>query len=56
VAAGGLISSLVVFASSSTSASVWVAGTPVKTPGEAGLTGANGNYMEIAITYQTSAV
>jgi hypothetical protein len=56
VAAGGLISSLVVFASSSTSASVWVGGVPVKTPGEAGLTGANGNYMEIAITYQTSAV
>jgi len=56
VTAGGIISSLVVFASNSTTASVWVGGTPVKTPGEAGLTGAIGNYMEIAMTYQTSAV
>jgi hypothetical protein len=56
VTAGGIISSLVVFASNSTTASVWASGTPVKTPGQAGLTGAENNYMEIAITYQTSAV
>lgn len=56
VTAGGIISPLVVFASNSTTASVWSPSTPVKTPGQAGLTGAINNYMEIAITYQTSAV
>jgi hypothetical protein len=56
VTAGGIISPLVVFASNSTTASVWSPSTPVKTPGQAGLTGAINNYMEIALNYQTSAV
>jgi len=56
VTGAGIIRPLVIFAGSSTSASVWAPTIPVKTPGEAGYPGGNGDYMEFEINYQTSAV
>jgi hypothetical protein len=52
----GVIRPLFIFAGSSTTASVWAPTIPVKTPGEAGYPGGNGDYMEFEINYQTSAV
>jgi len=58
--AGPDIRPLLVYAGSSTTASVWAppvnADRRVVTPGEAGYPAGDGNYMEIDITYQTSAV
>lgn len=56
VTAGGIIRPLFIFAGSSTTASVWAPTIPVKTPGEAGYPGGEGDYMEFEIEYQTSAV
>ena len=53
---GGTIRPLVVFAGSTSTASVWAPTIPVQSPGQAGYPANNGDYMEIAITYQTSAV
>jgi len=59
-ASGGDIRPLLVFAGSTTTASVWAppiaADRRVVTPGDAGYPANNGDYMEISITYQTSAV
>ena len=56
VTSGGILRPLVVFAGSSTTASVWAPTIPVQTPGGAGYPAGNTDYMEINITYQTSAV
>jgi hypothetical protein len=56
VTAGGQVRPLVVFTGSSTTASVWAPTIPVQTPGTASYTAGNGDYFEISITYQTSAV
>ena len=50
----GVLRPLVVYAGSSTSASVWTAQFPVQAPGAAGCTSASGEFMEISISYQTS--
>ena len=56
VTGAGILRPLVIFAGSSTTASVWAPTIPVKTPGEAGYPGGLGDYMEFEIEYQTSAV
>jgi hypothetical protein len=56
VTTGGILRPLVVFTGSSATASVWAPTIPVKTPGEASYPTGSGDYMEISITYQTSAV
>jgi hypothetical protein len=56
VTSGGILRPLVVFAGSSTTASVWAPTIPVQTPGGAGYPAGNTDYMEISISYQTSAV
>jgi hypothetical protein len=56
VTAGGQVRPLVVFTGSSTTASVWAPTIPVQTPGTASYTAGNGDYFEISISYQTSAV
>lgn len=56
VTAGGILRPLMVFAGSSTTASVWTTQVPVQTPGQAGYPAGNGDYMEISISYQTSGV
>lgn len=56
VTAGGILRPLMVFAGSSTTASVWTTQIPVQTPGGAAYPAGNGDYMEISISYQTSAV
>jgi len=50
----GVLRPLVVFAGTTTTASVWTSQFPVQTPGGAGCTSASGEYMEITISYQTS--
>jgi hypothetical protein len=56
VNSGGVLRPLVVFAGSTTTASVWSSQFPVQTLGTAGCTAAANEYIEIAITYQTSGV
>jgi hypothetical protein len=51
---GGVLRPLVVFAGSSTTASVWSAQFPVQTLGTAGCTSASTEYIEISISYQTT--
>lgn len=54
VTSGGILRPLMVFAGSSTTASVWTTQIPVQTPGGASYPAGNGDYMEISINYQTS--
>lgn len=55
VPASGSIRPLTVFADAG-SASVWIAGNPVLTPGDVPVSAAQNSYFEIAFSYQTSGV
>jgi hypothetical protein len=56
VTTGGILRPLVVFAGSSTTASVWTPQIPVQTPGGGSYPAGNGDYMEIQVQYQTTGV
>jgi hypothetical protein len=56
VNSAGVLRPLVVFAGSSTTASVWSSQFPVQTLGTAGCTAAATEYIEIVFSYQTSGI
>ena len=56
VTAAGVARPLVVSRASDTSAAVWAPTIPVQTPGQASYPTGQGDFMEISLSYQTSAV